>query len=231
MNLRRSLLVTAVISWLLFGNITTPTLALTAEIETNDYVEIFPGTGRPDFGVMPLYKFVHQVKNSSKGTLVGVYVPGVMALPVLQQPVDQPAYVSSAPDSLTQFSLASEFGSTGLLAHNTLSGALFSYLQPRQNITLVYGDGSLAEYTVDSIQKYQALSPTSPFSDFMDLSHPGSVITSTTLFEQVYHSHKPQLVFQTCIAEGYEVSWGRLFVTASPLKSTTGKPTLGKYIQ
>jgi hypothetical protein len=231
MNLRRSLLLTAILSWLFFGNITTPTLALTAEIDTDDYNEIFPGSGRPVFGVIPLYQFVHQVKNNDQRSLVGVYVSGVMALPVVQQPAGQPSFVSSDPDSLTQFSMASEHGSTGILAHNTLSGALFSYLQPHQKITLVYGDGSLAEYSVDSVEKYQAFSPTSPFSDFMDLRTPGTLITSTELFERIYHTQTPQLVFQTCIAEGFEASWGRLFIIAHPIKSKPGQMSMGKYIQ
>src|SRR5512139_396553 len=76
--------------------------------------------------------FSESVQNGEADILRGVYVQNVLALPVVQQPADQPYYVSSRDGELTQFSLVSRYGNIGLLAHNTLSGSLFSGLAPGQ---------------------------------------------------------------------------------------------------
>jgi hypothetical protein len=69
---------------------------------------------------------------------------------------------------------------------------------------------------VKQILHYQALSPSSPYSDFLDLDDPnGTRISVETLFYKVY-TQNGTLVLQTCIEANGNSSWGRLFVIAVP---------------
>ena len=69
------------------------------------------------------------MQSGEANTLRGVYVPNVLALPIVQQPADKPYYVSNHNGEATQFSIASQYGNIGLLAHNNLSGRFFSQLE------------------------------------------------------------------------------------------------------
>jgi hypothetical protein len=177
-----------------------------------------PTHGNPEetiLGYPGLTEFAARVLNGQADQLVGVFVPGVMSLPIRQQPVGQPDYVDREQNIVTQFSLPSKYGSTGLLAHNYLSGNYFFHLKASDNVVLVYGDGRLEHYRISTIKSFQALKPNSPFSEFVDLANPnGGVISSADLFNQVYTTSH-QLVFQTCIDNYGEPSWGRMFVIAS----------------
>ncbi len=57
--------------------------------------------------------------------------------------------------------------------------------------------------------------PDSPYSDFIDLEN-SQKLTSTQLFNFVY-TGEHHVTFQTCIAKGSNLTWGRLFVIATPL--------------
>lgn len=163
--------------------------------------------------------------NGKTGDAVAVSVARRFSLPVVQQPKDQPAYVSSEMDVLTQFSLPRQYGTTGLLAHNFLSGKRFAEIQVSDVVLIVYGDGHTARYRVEKIESYQALSPTSPYSQFIDLSAPRDrLLSSADLFNRVY-THPGRVVFQTCIAEGDEASWGRVFITAVEIDQRLPFPT------
>ncbi len=150
--------------------------------------------------------------------LAGLFVPNLFAFPVVSQPKNNPAYVSSLPDVLTSFSLAEQKGATGLLAHNTLAGKKFSLLTTG-NILGFYKDGSIQWYRVEKIYRFQALEPNSPTSNFRDLDHPERIISSSALFQEVY-DQPGKLILQTCIASGQIDSWGRLFIVASPVSSS-----------
>ena len=151
----------------------------------------------------------------SEAQIVGIYAPGAFALPVVQQPASNPGFVSNEPEVVTQFGLATDFGTIGFLAHNTLSGTNFFDLQVGQTIVLVYGDGSVKTYIVHDQLSYQALTPNSPYSRFRDLDDSEVEISSTDLFNQVY-TEEGQLIFQTCIASNGLENWGRYFVLAVP---------------
>jgi hypothetical protein len=138
----------------------------------------------------------------------------VFALPIVQQPVGYPGYVSQNNGEITQFSMAAEVGNIGLLAHNNLSGADFVNLAPGQEVRLVYGDGAVEYFTVGQILKYQALQPFSPSSQFRDLET-DTIITAEEVFRIVYRGER-HITFQTCIEANGVGSWGRLFVTAQP---------------
>jgi hypothetical protein len=166
-------------------------------------------------GYLPLLDvFVSRVTNGRADELRGVFVPEIFAARVIQQPVGNHEFVSPRQNIITQFELASKFGSTGLLAHNFLGGERFFLLAKGQKFYLVYGDGQIAAFIVTEILRYQALEPNNTSSKFLDLES-DDLLTTPELFSKVY-SKSGNVIFQTCIAEGDNLSWGRLFVIAEP---------------
>ncbi len=165
---------------------------------------------RPEFD-----SFVERIKNGNAEQVVGIYIENVLALRVVQQPPDDPNYVSNVKGVATQFALAYQVaGNVGLLAHNYLSGALFFDIKNGNIAQLVYGDGRVDEYEVTDYHEYQALTPDSPTSDFLDLST-GETLSASDLFNRIY-TGEHHLVFQTCIAQDNIDTWGRLFVLSFP---------------
>ncbi|NMB89844.1 MAG: sortase [Chloroflexi bacterium] len=191
-----------------------------------------PVTGKPDHTGIDVFirdrlprldEFINTVRNGDPDTLVGAYVPGLMALPILQQPATDPTFVSEQPGAATQFRSAGQVDSTGLLAHNFLAGEFFSRLGQSQTIILVYGDGRLEYFQVTQIQRYQALEPYNPYSYFVNPADPGRTLSSTDVFNQTYGQGNV-LVFQTCIQKEEQSSWGRLFVIARPVSRQGATP-------
>ena len=148
--------------------------------------------------------------------VVGVLAPGLFELPVIQQPEDKPWFVSSDPEVVTQFNLASEYGSLGFLAHNTLVGSIFHELQLGQEVIVLYGDGESQTYKIGEILQYQALDPDNPYSPFRALNTRGADLSSTDLFNLIYAVPR-RVVFQTCIEFNGDPNWGRYFVIADPV--------------
>lgn len=146
-----------------------------------------------------------------------MYVPGVLALPVRQQPARKPTYVTSARNSVTQFGSAARYRTIGLLAHNYLSGSLFFRLSFGQQVSIIYGDATIRRYVVSSTRRFQALSPNDPYSTFVDLDNRGALLSSTRVFQEIYKRGE-RVVFQTCIEAEGNPSWGRLFVIATPVQ-------------
>jgi len=163
----------------------------------------------PDFG-----DFSKTVRNNEADVLRGVYVPAVLALPVIQQPAGKAGYVSFNDGEITQFGMATQFGNVGLLAHNNLSGKSFSGLAVGQEVRLVYGNGKVEYFVITQILRFQALQPTSPYSSFRDLNN-DETLTAEQMFNKVYRGDR-HVTFQTCIAANGNLSWGRLFVIAVP---------------
>jgi hypothetical protein len=161
-----------------------------------------------------LEAFASKVVDGQADQLLGMYVPEVLALRVVQQPAETPEFVSPRQNIATQFQSASTLGSTGLLAHNYLAGEKFSLLQEDQELFLIYGDGRTAKFIVSEILEYQALQPDSPYSEFIDLQT-NARLSASRLFSKIY-SRSGQVILQTCIAVDREESWGRLFVIAEP---------------
>ncbi len=171
-----------------------------------------PRAPLPSFGT-----FSAGVANGNPDQVVGVYVKDLLALPVVQQPADNPAYVSEQPDVATQFSLGKKHNTVGLMAHNYLAGGAFFDLEEGREITLVYGDGTSTRYRVREVQRYRAINPDSISTEFIGLQEIAPILTAKDLFDRTYGLEEDLLVFQTCIAKDGEDSWGRLFVIAEPL--------------
>ena len=158
--------------------------------------------------------FVESIKDGNADSLRGVYVASKMAFTIVQQPIGNPGFVAATTSTVTQFSMASEVGNLGLLAHNYLAGANFSLLEAGDTIFLVYGDGHTQSFIVEEILQYQATSPLSPTSNFNSISN-DEFLTAEGLFDKVYRGDF-HLTLQTCIEKDGELSWGRLFIIAKP---------------
>ena len=146
--------------------------------------------------------------------LRSVYVPDVLTLPVVQQPADNPYYVSSHDGEATQFSIASQYGNIGLLAHNNLSGKFFSKLSVGQEVELVDEDGKVEPFVITQVLRFQALQPQSQQSSFLDLDN-SETLSANQMFNRIYTGSR-HVTFQTCIEANGNASWGRLFVLATP---------------
>ncbi|MFT3892401.1 MAG: hypothetical protein QM730_12265 [Anaerolineales bacterium] len=158
--------------------------------------------------------FSKTVQNGKTTDLRGVYISDVLALPVVQQPSSNAGYVSSRDGEVTQFAMASQYGNVGLLAHNHLSGKLFSQITVGQEVRLVYGDGKVETFVVTEVLKYQAMQPNSPYSEFRNIND-DKTITAEQMFKRVYFGDR-HVTFQTCIEKDGALSWGRLFIIAVP---------------
>jgi hypothetical protein len=141
-----------------------------------------------------------------------VYVPGSFSLRVMQQPVGDPLFVPDEHGVVSQFSVAAAHGTVGLLAHNTLDGAVFFYLNVGSDVYVAFDGGAKVRYVVSRIERYQALSPLDPKSSFINLDS-GETLTYEQVFNRVY-AQPNQLTLQTCIEAEGDPSWGRLFVIA-----------------
>lgn len=161
-----------------------------------------------------LYEFIKTVSNNTSQP-AGIYLSNTLAFPVVQQPADNPAFVSTKENVVTNFAFASQYKTTGLLAHNYLAGAQFTSINNGDHLALILGNGTVVYYKVTAIRSYQALQPYSPYSNFIDLADTSRKLTATDLFMETY-GVADRLILQTCIdAEGID-SWGRLFIIAEP---------------
>lgn len=164
-----------------------------------------------------LKTFIASVANGDAGVLAGVYVDGLFALPVIQQPGALAGYVSEEDNTLTQFDWPRIYGVVGLLAHNYLSGANFFQMSIGQKVVMIYGDGRVERYRVTAERRYRATEPFSVHSDFVDLDTDES-LSAERLFNEIYKGAR-HVTFQTCIAKDGNPSWGRLFIIAEPQTS------------
>ncbi len=160
--------------------------------------------------------FIENLINGNKNQVVGVYQENLFAQKVVQQPASDAAYVAPFKNQITQFDMVKQMtGNLGLMAHNYLSGELFFDLKVGDEVQVIFGDGQVQNFKVDQILSFQALTPDSVYSDFVNLDD-GSKLSASQLFEKAYGGTY-HLTFQTCIRNGDESSWGRLFVIATPI--------------
>lgn len=189
-----------------------------------NYVTLIPQTNIHDNQVslsltkeLPtLEEFSASIFTGDGNTVAGIYVPGEFAFPVIQQPENDPGFVSNTPDRVTEFSLANQYNTLGLLAHAHLAGEDFSGLSSNQPIIIIYGDGRQAQYSISRMLSFRALSPNSTQSSFEDLQSPGKYLSAAELFDQTYGRPGKKLILQTCIPKDGISTWGRLFIIASP---------------
>lgn len=164
-----------------------------------------------------LNNFMDPLINGQSKSIRGVYVPGFMALPIVQQPSGNTGFVSQQPGTATQFQLAARYGVIGLLAHNYLSGQEFYRLVEGLKVLVVNGDGSLQNYRITQIVEYQKVTPGSNWSQYINLDT-GERLTTYEVFSQ-YYQGEHHLTFQTCLERDGLETWGLRFVVAEPIVS------------
>jgi len=148
----------------------------------------------------------------------GVYVPGVLALRILQQPAGDPGAVLELDGVATQFRAAEENHVIGLLAHDFLAGEAFSDLQIGQEVRIVYGDGHVDYFRVNRLARFQALPSDSQNGNYIDVN--SKIPYDARDIFSIFYDGDSHVTFQTCIPKGNDSSWGRLFVTALPVRSS-----------
>ena len=156
-------------------------------------------------------------KNGQSNVVSALYLDKSIALQIEKQPIGNSNFVSPLPNYVTEYRTASNYGTIGLLAHNYLAGRYFFQILPGQEIELVYSDNRIERFVVTKIQKYQALSPNNPSSNFTNLAT-GEYLTASQLFRKMYKNQTGHLVLQTCIYADQNSTWGRLFIIAEPIK-------------
>lgn len=215
--IRRLLVISLLTVFLIMGS--SPLLPITGS--TNTEGELGPGTALSSLPALGRNGNSNSIRQISK-----VIVQGRFNYDVIDQPVNNPGFVSSAENTLTRFRLADRYGSIGILAHNHLAGASFLDLELGDRIDVVFENdpqGQLIQsYWVFSVRKFQALSPTSPYSEFIDLKN-GQQYSASQLFLEIY-DRDDLLILQTCLEKDGVDSWGRIFVIAYPLSSRLYKP-------
>jgi len=171
---------------------------------------------RKSFPVSPaLNRLFSEIENGEAHELYGAYAPGVFALPIIQQPVEDPIFVSRKMGVITQFQLAAKNEVTGLLAHNYLSGKEFYKLEVGQEVWMIFGDRSIKRYRVTDIQRFQKMKPNSLSSDYLDLQT-NRKLTTSQVFSRFYRGEH-RVVFQTCLEGEGKLNWGLVFISAVPL--------------
>jgi len=161
-----------------------------------------------------LKEFVDQVQNGHADELRGIYIPKILAARIVQQPDGKDEFVSPWDNIATQFGMASDFGSTGLLAHNYLAGKAFPLVKENQIFYLVYGDGRTSAFIVTEILQFKALEPANVSGNFTSLEN-GELLTASELFMKAYN-RPGDVILQTCISASNDNAWGRIFIIAKP---------------
>ncbi len=164
-------------------------------------------------------QFAGLVMNGNSEQVRGIFVEGLMALPVVQQPAGEITYVAGQMDVVTQFQSAADHNVIGLLAHNYLSGSLFYQLTTGEEVRIVFGDGSYQRYRIIGSYAFQKLEPSNLQSDLVDMSTE-EVLTTNQVFNRFYNGEH-HVTFQTCLEEGGLSNWGLTFVVAEPIFSET----------
>ena len=159
--------------------------------------------------------FVDLIRTGDAEKIVGIFAEQELALRVVYQPSNNPGFVSTINGIATYFLLPYRIANNhGFLAHNYLSGGLFFNLQLGDIVQVIWGDGYYEDFEVLEVQAYQALSPKSSSSRFVNLTT-GDNLSASSLFTRVYGGSY-HTTLQTCIAQGDEDSWGRIFIIAPP---------------
>ena len=214
-NKKNVVLLTITFAFALFG-LNRTIIPTTSLISNDEIIEVYSQSRENNINQqISIDQFIESVYDGNGAVIRGVFQQGNMALAVIQQPSNNAAFVSAEDGVATQFSMAKNYGTIGLLAHNYAAGRHFFSVSFGDILHVVYGDGTVSNYLVTEILSYQALSPNSPYSQFKNL-YTGEIISATQMFKRVY-TGAHHLTLQTCIEQESIDSWGRLFIIAEPL--------------
>jgi hypothetical protein len=162
-----------------------------------------------------LATFLQEVANGHAARVRGLLIPGLPALRVVQQPVNDNSFVSVEDGTATQFQSAVPYGVIGLLAHNFLSGKLFFQIARGQELAVMLEDGSQERFQVVEITDFERLTKNDLQSDFRELSN-DQTLSADQVFKR-YYQGQPHLTLQTCVEKNGDYNWGVRFITAVPI--------------
>ncbi len=165
-----------------------------------------------------------QIEKAPKIVNVDFGSDNIGVVRIVQQPEGDNGYVNSNLNVLTQFWLAQEFGVIGLLGHNWSGGALFYNLEEGEKFTITTNTDQQFIYQVEDALCFQAITPESKYSDFVqvgkNLEPIGNVLPVEDIFKIIYFGgsisgkDNQNFVGQTCITKDGNAAWGRLFIRA-----------------
>jgi len=184
-----------------------PPAAVPTSLPELDVLALASAEAEPD-----LAAFIASLPERPPDEVVGVYAPGVMALIVEPQPPNHSLFVTEKVGYATLFDRPLRYNVTALLAHNTFSGIHFYDLELGDEVTLIYGDGSVALYRIDAIEDFQKLEAGNPRSHYVELTT-GQVMSTNDVFTRFYRNG-PHLVLQTCLEHEGDYNWGVRFIKA-----------------
>jgi hypothetical protein len=221
--MRRSVVLSLLIIGMLFLGVLTfsPPKSVSADANTFSHQVFLPfltngnsnnSNSQPEDNFPSLIQFVDTVKNG-ENKIVGVYIDNLMAKPVVQQPQGNYEFISSDPNTITQFMLTTP-GVVGLLAHNHLAGKSFFEIKPGDRVFIIEGNGLVSEYQVSEIDSFQVIK-TDGVSKYLNV-HTSEMLDAGQLFAKFYMG-EPHITLQTCIAKDGDPAWGRLFIIAVPV--------------
>jgi hypothetical protein len=162
-----------------------------------------------------LREFVKAVTTGEGEKITGLFVPEYGGFYVIQQPDNLDGTVSPVEGVLTQFNRPSKGGVIGLLAHNFAAGKWFNKFEVGDLLYTVLGNGETTAYRLTEKVEYRAIDGKNVQTDFVDLTS-GSTRNVDQVYQRVY-TGKPHLTLQTCLQQGDDLTWGRLFLLADPI--------------
>jgi hypothetical protein len=162
--------------------------------------------------LLSLEDFTATVINGETDRITGLYVPEFGGFNVIQESAGNDGIASPVDGVITQFMRPAANRVIGLLAHNNASGTWFEHFPTGSLLYVLYGDGRKEIYRLAVKERLQAINGDSSTTDFIDLTS-GEIRSANQVYQKMY-SGKPHLTLQTCIQNGDDLNWGRLFLLA-----------------
>jgi hypothetical protein len=182
--------------------------------------ELSSTPGLQEQSSLKLELFVKEIEDGTE-FVRGVYIKNILALHIVQQPKHKNTDVTLIPGAVSQFRLAEEVGSIGLLGRSESVGKNFLKISKGEEVIVINGKGKTTTYKVSEILKFKAFEPDNPSSNFVQLDEDnkpikGTYINANNLFQKIYSARNNRLVLQTC----FDRDEGRIFFIAKKVEET-----------
>lgn len=145
---------------------------------------------------------------------------------IVQQPPGQEEYVDPNYDVITEFSELSEEEekqARWFLAHiQGKAGQEIAQLRQGMRIRFEMEGGEVQEYEIAGVVRYQATEPNSSTAPLIEVNENletiGIPLSNRAVKRGLFGLANGGIILQTCIENGGNSSWGRIFVVAQPLE-------------
>jgi hypothetical protein len=168
-----------------------------------------------DDSIPTLDSFRAQVQPGRSTQVVGVWAEGLFAFHVEPTPGQS---VPQLENTAGIYEWAVKRGTTALMIHNYLGGDHLYQVKGTTAIALIFGDGRVEWYQVDTIERYEAMNFSQdgfegPFKiwdcESCDFEY------SVSDLQRKHYTGSNSLAFQTCLDEDNKI--GFLIIEASPI--------------